>query len=257
MAQFTRGQDWGNLDYRRQERHEPERRARGGLSSSRRQDHSDSYARTREHYCYESADRPLPAPSRRGHDGGYREREQYYDENEQAHAAQRSRAWQPDYDYYDYGHPEPRPSYSMDDGRIERGYHAERAEKEGGWGSAGSRYRGYPRMGGHYGKGPQGYARTDERLREIICERLAEHDGIDASDIEVEVRNGEVTLRGTVDTRVMKYEAEECAEHVMGVRELDNRIKVRKSGESPPEERSEASSASSDSAARGRGSTHH
>ena len=44
-----------------------------------------------------------------------------------------------------------------------------------------------------------------------------EDDALDASDIEVQVKNGEVTLTGTVPDRWAKRRAEECAEKVMGV----------------------------------------
>jgi osmotically-inducible protein OsmY len=47
--------------------------------------------------------------------------------------------------------------------------------------------------------GPKGYERSDERLREVICERLTVDPDIDASDITVDVRNHAVTLRGLVD----------------------------------------------------------
>ena len=39
------------------------------------------------------------------------------------------------------------------------------------------------------GQGPKGYARSDERLKEMICEKLTDDDHIDASEITVEVSN--------------------------------------------------------------------
>jgi osmotically-inducible protein OsmY len=80
--------------------------------------------------------------------------------------------------------------------------------------------------GGFAGRGPKGYQRSDERLREEVSDRLMADDQIDASDIEVKVRGGEVTLTGTVDTRWAKRRAEDCAERVMGVREVMNQIRV-------------------------------
>lgn len=81
--------------------------------------------------------------------------------------------------------------------------------------------------GPHRGKGPQGYQRSDERLREMICEALSEDDHIDASQIEVTVKNGEVTLGGHVDDRRTKREAEDCACGVSGVRDVQNQIRVK------------------------------
>jgi hypothetical protein len=58
--------------------------------------------------------------------------------------------------------------------------------------------------GAYAGRGPRGYRRADERIREDICERLTYHPEIDASEMEVTVSNSEVTLTGTVESRAMK-----------------------------------------------------
>jgi len=52
-------------------------------------------------------------------------------------------------------------------------------------------YRGFQgdaQRGPHAGRGPKGYQRSDERIREDVCDRLTEHPAIDASEIEVEVK---------------------------------------------------------------------
>jgi osmotically-inducible protein OsmY len=54
---------------------------------------------------------------------------------------------------------------------------------------------------------------------------------IDASDIEVSVQDSEVTLRGVVDHREAKWLAEEIAESVFGVKEVNNQLKVKQRGE--------------------------
>ena len=87
-------------------------------------------------------------------------------------------------------------------------------------------WQGGPR-GGFAGRGPKGYQRSDERLRDEISDRLMEDDTVDASDIEIRVSSGEVTLAGTVPDRWMKRQAEDCAEQVMGVREVMNQLRVR------------------------------
>jgi hypothetical protein len=82
-------------------------------------------------------------------------------------------------------------------------------------------------QGGSYaGRGPKGYQRSDERLKEEICERLTADPDVDASEIEVSVQNGEVTLEGTVSTRQMKRGAEDCAEAVSGAQQVHNRLRV-------------------------------
>lgn len=81
--------------------------------------------------------------------------------------------------------------------------------------------------GPHRGKGPVGYQRSDERIRELVCESLTDDDQIDASRIEVTVTGGEVTLTGSVDDRHAKRDAEDCACSVAGVRDVQNLLRVQ------------------------------
>lgn len=80
--------------------------------------------------------------------------------------------------------------------------------------------------GPYAGRGPKGYQRTDERIREDVCERLTQHPAIDAGEIEVEVKQCEVTLTGTVDSRAIKHLAEDMAETVSGVKDIHNQLRV-------------------------------
>lgn len=80
----------------------------------------------------------------------------------------------------------------------------------------------------HRGKGPKGYARTDERIHDDIASRLTDDPYVDASDIEVTVDKGEVTLSGTVPDRSSKRRAEDIAELVSGVNNVENRLRVKK-----------------------------
>lgn len=76
------------------------------------------------------------------------------------------------------------------------------------------------------GRGPKNWRRTDERIREEVNERLTYHDGVDATDVDVAVENGEVTLSGQVGSRWEKRVAEDVAESVRGVHDVHNRLKV-------------------------------
>jgi len=78
----------------------------------------------------------------------------------------------------------------------------------------------------HRGKGPSSYQRSDERLREMICEALTDDDRVDASNIEVSVKSGEVTLTGHVADRQQKRAAEDCVENVPGVKDVQNQIRT-------------------------------
>jgi osmotically-inducible protein OsmY len=82
-------------------------------------------------------------------------------------------------------------------------------------------------MRSHRGRGPRGYTRSDDRIREDINDRLTDDYYIDASEIEVTVSNGEVTLSGTVMSRQVKRRAEDIAEDVSGVRHVQNNLRIQ------------------------------
>jgi osmotically-inducible protein OsmY len=81
--------------------------------------------------------------------------------------------------------------------------------------------------GPHVGRGPKGYQRSEERMREEINDRLTAHGLVDATDVDVRIQNGEVTLTGFVDSRDAKRAAEDCTEDVQGVREVHNHLRIR------------------------------
>lgn len=87
------------------------------------------------------------------------------------------------------------------------------------------------------GRGPRGYQRSDARLREDVSDELAQDPFVDASDIDVMVEGGDVTLRGTVATRAEKRRAEDCVMAVRGVRDVSNQLRLQRtaSPSSPPE----------------------
>lgn len=90
-------------------------------------------------------------------------------------------------------------------------------------------------MRGEYrGKGPRNYSRSDERIKEDINDRLSDDPFVDASDIDVTVSGGEVTLTGTVDHRSTKRRAEDLAEAVSGVKNVENRLRVAQTGMNNP-----------------------
>lgn len=86
------------------------------------------------------------------------------------------------------------------------------------------------------GKPPKGYARTDERVKEDVCDRLSAS-GHDWSEVEVSVSGGEVTLTGTVTDRAHKFEAEHIADGVRGVIEVTNQLRVQAAGTTERSER--------------------
>ncbi len=79
----------------------------------------------------------------------------------------------------------------------------------------------------HRGRGPKNYRRSDERIKEDVNDRLSDDYYVDASDVEVMVTNTEVTLTGTVKSREDKRRAEDIAESVSGVTNVENRLRVK------------------------------
>lgn len=110
------------------------------------------------------------------------------------------------------------------------------------------------------GRGPKGYRRSDERIKEDVNDRLSDDYYIDASDVEVAVENSEVTLTGTVRTRSDKRRIEDIAESVSGVANVENRLRVKQydyatSGATGITDTSSTPGTTTSSAAAGGGST--
>jgi osmotically-inducible protein OsmY len=82
--------------------------------------------------------------------------------------------------------------------------------------------------GPYQGLGPRGYRRTDRNIKEDVCGFLTRHGKIDAREIEVDVQSGEVTLTGSVAGRREKRLAEDLAESVSGVLDVQNRLRLSK-----------------------------
>jgi osmotically-inducible protein OsmY len=93
--------------------------------------------------------------------------------------------------------------------------------QHGQWGSWNDEQRGR-----FAGRGPKGYRRSDERIREEVSDRLTDDSWLDASDIEVRVDAGMVTLSGQVSSRDDKRRAEDLVMSISGVKDVINQIHV-------------------------------
>ncbi len=157
--------------------------------------------------------------------------------------------------YDSYSGMTPEPGYGPHHGAGRRGGYGEpRHEGWGGGPSHGYEARGYEDERGfwdrvsdkfslwfadeeaarrrekdyrHYGRGPRNYIRSDERIREDVCDRLTQDPLVDATDIDVQVLAREVTLTGQVDSREAKRRAEDCADSVSGVIHVQNNLRVK------------------------------
>ena len=89
-------------------------------------------------------------------------------------------------------------------------------------------------LGPYAGRAPMGYARSDERIREDICDELTRRPDIDPGRLTVSVANGEVTLEGAVEDLESRRLADEIATRCIGVRQVHNALRVEPGGKKKP-----------------------
>lgn len=80
--------------------------------------------------------------------------------------------------------------------------------------------------GPHAGRGPRDWRRTDEWIREDVCQWMSDDPRLDAREIDVRVQDGDVTLDGRVADRGARRLAEDIAAAVPGVRDVFNHLKT-------------------------------
>lgn len=135
------------------------------------------------------------------------------------------------YDTGSYDDTSRRDTYDYGRRDEERSWLDRLADKLASWfgdEEAGRRYRMDDQRERPRGKGPKSYRRSDERIREDVNDQLSEG-YLDASEIEVTVVDAVVTLSGTVNSRSDKRRAEDIADDVKGVRNVENRLRVEQS----------------------------
>lgn len=137
-------------------------------------------------------------------------------------------------DFGDYG------SYGdgwrpRDPGRA--GFDSQHAGRDDGWG----RDTGRTSLSDLYGEQqqrqrqvPQGYTRSDERIKDDVCEKLFHANDVEIADVSIEVKSGTVTLEGCVPQRQMKHRIEDIVEQCIGVTDVENRIRVQRADQTAP-----------------------
>jgi osmotically-inducible protein OsmY len=131
-----------------------------------------------------------------------------------------------------YGASGMRSPYSSgwEYGQRQQGQYGQERDRESGRG------RGRGLLSRLFGRGPKGYKRSDDRIKEDICEQLWRSDAIDSSEVTVMVSEGVVTLSGTVPERWMRHELENVADETMGVKDIDNNIRIQRQSEDTRQE---------------------
>jgi osmotically-inducible protein OsmY len=187
------GREFGNsYPYYRSESQYPGYEGRYGQDDWRRPYPGETYGR----FGY---GRDYGAPPYRGY-----ERDMY------SRGSHRARPWDPQRGFWERASDEVSSWFGDDDAQRRRELDAQRWNQRG--------------------RGPKGYIRSDERIREDVCDRLSDDPLVDASEIDVAVAGSEVTLTGTVESREERRRAEDCAEHVSGVVHVQNNLRVARSG---------------------------
>ena len=127
----------------------------------------------------------------------------------QAYAPQQPRPYPPYQPAYAGSQPEPRMQYGQ----------ASMAQQPSA--------QGYLGQQSYHGQGPKNYARPDDRIRDDVCERLSDSHSLNAKDVDVQAKEGLITLSGTVTNREMKREAEDLAHACSGVRDVQNNLRIQ------------------------------
>jgi hypothetical protein len=170
---------------------------------------------------YEGEGQPYGTEHRpqRGPDRGYGER----------HAG--PNAWQDRYtpNVREGRGAEPRSWWDRTQDEVSALFGDEEARRRREWDEMRAGHGGH-HHGEHRGRGPKGYRRSDARISEDISDRLTDDPYLDASEIEIAVKDAEVTLSGVVFHRDDKRRAEVLAERVSGVDQVQNNLKVQRGG---------------------------
>jgi len=70
--------------------------------------------------------------------------------------------------------------------------------------------------------------RSDRKIKQDVCDILAQTPYADCSEIKVSVKDGVVTLSGSADENTVKKSASEALHYVVGVNEVKNELSVQK-----------------------------
>lgn len=197
---------------------------RGGYTSERGDYSEREYGRYGRTYGDEGRyrDRSSSYSPRYHYPTGFRSGERYSERGRGDYETTPYGRGERDYQYEraDYASGEPRGWWDRVSDEVASWFGDEEAERRRRMDQQREQFR---------GRGPKGYRRSDERIKEDVNDRLSEG-YLDASDIEVAVMNAEVTLTGTVDGRIDKRKAEAIADSVTGVTNVENRLRVRQGG---------------------------
>lgn len=71
--------------------------------------------------------------------------------------------------------------------------------------------------------------RTDESLLKEISHILHAHPGLDATNVCIAVKEGTVTLSGTIHSSTAKWMVKEAIKHISGVKGINEKLEIKSS----------------------------
>lgn len=78
----------------------------------------------------------------------------------------------------------------------------------------------------YYGKGPKNWHISDEKLKEKVSEILLHSHEVDPSELEIEVKDKVVTLKGYISSKGMRDVAEDLILSIPGVEDVFSQLKI-------------------------------
>jgi len=81
----------------------------------------------------------------------------------------------------------------------------------------------------HLLRGPKNYKQSDEGILDKVAIALHRSHEVDASDLEISVKDQCVYLKGTLPDKRMRYLAEDLVEDIPGVRDVFTQIRIKPS----------------------------
>lgn len=79
----------------------------------------------------------------------------------------------------------------------------------------------------YYGYGPKNWKLSDERLKERVCEVLLHSNEVDATEMDIEVKDRVVTLKGNISSKGMKAVAIDLVGSIPGVEDVFTQLKIQ------------------------------
>ncbi len=71
-------------------------------------------------------------------------------------------------------------------------------------------------------------ARSDDQIYDLVRQRLANDPDVKGGALQVDVKDGVVTIRGEVEKEKQRQKAEHVARKVKGVKSVNNELKLKK-----------------------------